>query len=54
MVVSARPAHGYRERALKAGASAFLQKPVDNDLLLRTIREVLGEVPAETVAVSAP
>jgi FixJ family two-component response regulator len=31
------------DRALKAGAKAFLQKPVDNAQLLSVIREVLGE-----------
>jgi DNA-binding response OmpR family regulator len=54
VVVSAKPAQAYAERALKAGASAFLQKPVDNVLLLRTIREVLGETIVETEAVSTP
>jgi|GEM_PF-5187192 len=32
-----------RERALKAGAVAFLQKPVENGKLLTTIRKALGE-----------
>lgn len=32
-----------RERALKAGAVAFLQKPADNDELLATIRKALEE-----------
>lgn len=31
------------QRAMDSGAKAFLQKPVDNDVLLRTIREVLRE-----------
>jgi FixJ family two-component response regulator len=31
------------DRALKAGAKAFLQKPVDNDELLAVIRQALGE-----------
>jgi DNA-binding response OmpR family regulator len=52
VVVSARPAQAYAARALEAGASAFLQKPVDNDHLLATIREVLGEAPA--AAAGAP
>jgi len=30
-------------RARAAGAYAFLQKPVDNDVLLETIRKALGE-----------
>jgi DNA-binding response OmpR family regulator len=32
-----------RERALKAGAVAFFQKPADNDDLLAAIRQALGE-----------
>jgi two-component system KDP operon response regulator KdpE len=32
-----------RERALNAGAVAFLQKPVDNDELLAVIRKALAE-----------
>ena len=43
IVVSARDRHQNKERALKAGAKAFLQKPVDNDELLTVIRQVLGE-----------
>ncbi len=43
VVVSARDQQANEERALRAGARAFLQKPVDNDRLLQTIREVLGE-----------
>jgi DNA-binding response OmpR family regulator len=43
IVVSARDPAANRERALKAGAKAFLQKPVDNAKLLAVIRKVLGE-----------
>ena len=43
VVVSARPHQTSASRALAAGARAFLQKPVDNELLLQTVREVLGE-----------
>jgi DNA-binding response OmpR family regulator len=43
IVVSARDPHANRERALKAGAKAFLQKPVDNNELLAVIRQCLGE-----------
>jgi len=43
IVVSAREPYANRDRALKAGAKAFLQKPVDDAELLAVIRKVLGE-----------
>jgi len=43
IVMSARDPSANRERALKADAKAFLQKPVDNAKLLAVIRKVLGE-----------
>ncbi len=43
IVVSARDARTNEERAIKAGAQAFLQKPVDNGELLAAIRKALGE-----------
>ena len=43
IVVSARDVLANQERALKAGAKAFLQKPVDNAELLAVIRQALGE-----------
>jgi len=43
IVVSARDARANQERAVKAGAKAFLQKPVDNAQLLAVIRQALGE-----------
>ena len=43
IVVSARDREANEGRSLVAGAEAFLQKPVENDLLLATIRQVLGE-----------
>src|ERR1700730_12556865 len=43
IVVSARNPHTNRERPLKAGAKAFLRKPVDDVELLSVIRKVLGE-----------
>jgi len=39
IVVSARDIYANMERALKAGAKAFLQKPVDNAQLLSVIRK---------------
>jgi DNA-binding response OmpR family regulator len=43
IVVSARDPHANRERALKAGAKAFVQKPWDDSELLAMIAELLGE-----------
>jgi DNA-binding response OmpR family regulator len=42
IVVSARDPFANRERALQAGAKAFLQKPVDNSKLLDLINKYLG------------
>lgn len=38
IVLSARDPQANEERALKAGAAAFFQKPADNDELLNVIR----------------
>jgi DNA-binding response OmpR family regulator len=47
IVVSARELHGNKERALKAGAKAFLQKPWnDNELLAMISSAVDGIGPA--------
>jgi DNA-binding response OmpR family regulator len=43
IVVSSRDRRENGDRALKAGAKAFLQKPVDNNELLAVIRQLLGE-----------
>jgi two-component system, OmpR family, KDP operon response regulator KdpE len=43
VIVSGRNAQDNRERALKAGAKAFLEKPVDSDELMAVIRQALGE-----------
>ena len=48
IVVSARDVLANKERALKAGAKAFLQKPVDNAELLKAIRQALGEPALKT------
>jgi len=44
IVVSARDARANRERAINAGATAYLQKPVDNAEFLAVIRQALGEL----------
>jgi len=43
IVLSGRAGAANRERALKAGAKAFLEKPVDRAELLAVIRPALGE-----------
>ena len=42
IVLSARPPKGNQEAVLKGGAVAYLQKPVDTDVLLRAIADALG------------
>jgi DNA-binding response OmpR family regulator len=42
IVVSARDPFANREKALAAGARAFLQKPVDNAVLLDVIQKHIG------------
>lgn len=48
VVVSARDSHGNKERALKAGAKAFVQKPWDDDELLGLIGQLLGQPASRT------
>ena len=48
IILTARDISGNKERALNAGAQAFLQKPVDNDVLLATIAKALGKNGAQT------
>lgn len=43
IVVSGRDVAGNQQRAVKAGANIYLQKPVDNAELLANIREMMGE-----------
>ena len=47
IVVSARDHHGNEDRALKAGARAYVQKPWDDQVLLALIRQLLGQPAAE-------
>jgi len=48
IVVSGRDIHGNKERALKAGARAFVQKPWNDTELLALISSLVGqpEIPA--------
>jgi two-component system KDP operon response regulator KdpE len=50
IVLSARDLQTNEERALKAGAAAFFQKPADNEELLNVIRVSLGSGAAQPVA----
>ena len=43
IVLTARDPQGNEQRALKAGAAAFFQKPVDNEELLNVIRVSLPQ-----------
>ena len=43
IVVSGRSGLANRKRAISAGATAFLEKPVDNAELLAVVRRALGE-----------
>lgn len=43
IVVSARNLHDNKERSLKAGAKAFVQKPWNDHELLALIRQLLGQ-----------
>jgi DNA-binding response OmpR family regulator len=43
IVLSARDPASNKDRAHRAGALAFFQKPVENEILLAAIREVLGD-----------
>ena len=44
IILTARDISGNEARARAAGAIAFLQKPVDNDILLETIQAALGQL----------
>ncbi|MGA2019765.1 MAG: response regulator [Candidatus Sulfotelmatobacter sp.] len=50
IVLSARDPQSNEERALKAGATAFFQKPADNDELMNAIRVSLGTGPQQPAA----
>ena len=43
IVVSARDVHANKERALKAGAKAFVQKPWNDNELLALIKQLLDQ-----------
>lgn len=47
IVLSARPAATERDRALRAGAFAYFEKPADNRELLGTLRRAIGRNPGD-------
>jgi DNA-binding response OmpR family regulator len=46
IVITGGEAAKYKERAMKEGAAAFFQKPVNNDELVATIQKLMGVTPA--------
>lgn len=54
IVLSSRTPIGNRDAALKAGAIAYIHKPLDMPLLLKTINDALGLSPAEPPAPPTP
>ncbi len=54
VIISARTTPEARERAIEAGAAAFLKKPFDADDLLRTIERIIaGRTPGPPGALPA-
>ena len=47
IVITGGEAAKYKERAMKEGAAAFFQKPVENAELVATIQKLLGVTPAK-------
>jgi DNA-binding response OmpR family regulator len=45
IVLTARDAQGNEQRSLEEGATAFFQKPADNDKLLDAIHTILASTP---------
>jgi CheY-like chemotaxis protein len=50
IAMSARDAATNRDRMLAAGAEAYIQKPADNQVLLQSIRDLLGDSEPERKA----
>ena len=54
IVLSSRTPIGNRDAALKAGAIAYIHKPLDMPLLLKAINDALGLSPPDPPPVSSP
>lgn len=54
IIITGSDAAKYKDRALKEGAVAFFQKPVNNDELLATIRQILGQSTTAPAVQPAP
>jgi DNA-binding response OmpR family regulator len=54
IVVSSRTPIGNRDAALKAGAIAYIHKPVDIPILLKAINEALGLSPPDPTPPTPP
>lgn len=54
IIMTAGDASMHEDRALKAGADAFFQKPIDNQQLLAAIYRALGETKTRPPVISLP
>ncbi len=45
MIITGAEPEKFKERAIAAGAIGFFQKPINNEELLASIRETIGEAP---------
>lgn len=53
IIVSGSEAAKFKDRALKAGAMAYLQKPVEPDVLLSTVKQFIGDAVVPSAVATA-